>query len=94
MAFFFLIHPLKRSSVCVSMCVCACMCMCVCACVYYECVLPLLTGLGSPVLKGAAANCCDSACRTLPFDWLAAVLLWAGYFGVLNGGHVGCWVIL
>lgn len=71
MAFFFLIHPLKRSSVCVLVCMCVCM--------YYECVLLLLTGLGSPVLKGAAANRCGSA-GTLPFDWLAVVLLRAGYF--------------
>lgn len=67
----------KRSSVCVSF------------------TWPL-TGLGSLVMKRVAGNRCVSTNGTLPFDWLAGVMLPAGrkiYFGFVNGGHVGCWVI-
>lgn len=42
------------------------------------CVLRPLTGLGSLVMKGAAANRCVSAAGALSFDWLAVVLLQAG----------------
>lgn len=45
---------------------------CVRVCV---CVLRPLTGLGSLVMKGAAANRCVSAAGALCFDWLAVVLL-------------------
>lgn len=46
--------------------------MCATVCV---CVLRPLTGLGSLVMKGAAANRCVSAGGALSFDWLAIVAL-------------------
>lgn len=49
--------------------------LCVRVCV---CVLRPLTGLGSLVMKGAAANRCVSAGGALSFDSLVVVLLQAG----------------
>lgn len=44
----------------------------VCVCVSFT--WPL-TGLGSLVMKRAAGNRCVSAGGTLPFDWLAGVVI-------------------
>ena len=59
----FLYVPAKRSSV--SVCVRLCVCF----------FTRPLTGLGSLIMKRAAANRCVSAGGTLPFDWLAGVVL-------------------